>query len=328
MPSRRVLIVSPALAAANNGNWRTASRYARMLRPAFHTRVLALWRGEPADVLLALHARRSAQSIADWAQAHGSASLGLVLTGTDLYRDLGQDPVALRSLELAGALVVLQDSAPGVLPPAAQAKAHVIYQSAPRRLPLPRAAAHLRALMVGHLRDEKDPLTYLAAAQALQRQPGILLDHIGAALDPALGLAVRRCAGRCPQYRWLGELPHGLTRRHIARAHVLVHPSRIEGGAHVIVEAVRSDTPVLASRIDGNVGMLGPDYRGYFAPGDAAGLARLLQQCRADPAFLAGLQAQCAAREWLFEPQRERELLGAVVAGLASATQDHDPISN
>ena len=47
----------------------------------------------------------------------------------------------------------------------------------------------------------------------------------------------------------------------------------MEGGAHVILEAVQSGTAVLASRIDGNVGMLGPAHEGYFEVGDDAGLA-------------------------------------------------------
>ena len=64
----------------------------------------------------------------------------------------------------------------------------------------------------------------------------------------------------CPNYRWLGALPHEATRRHIQQAHLMIHTSRMEGGAHVIIEAVVSGTPVLASRIDGNIGMLGDDF--------------------------------------------------------------------
>jgi len=95
---------------------------------------------------------------------------------------------------------------------------------------------------------------------------------------------------------------------------VLVHTSAIEGGAHVVMEAVCSGTPVIASRVDGNVGMLGAGYEGYFPHGDAAALARLLQACRDtqasdDPAqgLLARLRAQCALRAPLFAPQKERE---------------------
>jgi glycosyltransferase involved in cell wall biosynthesis len=88
----------------------------------------------------------------------------------------------------------------------------------------------------------------------------------------------------------------------------------MEGGAHVVIEAVRSGTPVLASRIDGNVGLLGEDHAGYFPVGDGAALAALLQRCRDDPAMLLGLQRQCDARAARLHPSRERATLLALVA--------------
>jgi glycosyltransferase involved in cell wall biosynthesis len=124
----------------------------------------------------------------------------------------------------------------------------------------------------------------------------------------------------CPAYRWLGAQSHAQARRTIAGARALVHPSRIEGGANVVIEAVRSRVPVLASRIDGNVGLLGADYAGYFALGDAAALAALMRRFLADAAFAAQLSAQCAARESLFRPAAERHAVRALVQGLATRT--------
>jgi putative glycosyltransferase (TIGR04348 family) len=317
-----VLIISPALAEANNGNWQTAWRWSRLLRPLFRTTIASQWPDAAvpdADVMLALHARKSAASALAWARAKGSKKLSLVLTGTDLYRDIHTDASAQRALQCSAALVVLQECAPQALPKALQSKAQVIFASAPRRATLIKSSRHLRALMVGHLRDEKDPLTYLRAATRLAFRPDIALDHIGDALEPALGQAAQLTASGCPQYRWLGGLAHGPTRSRIQRAHVLVHPSKMEGGAHVIVEAVQSGTPVLASRIEGNVGMLGPDYSGYFALGDDGALAALLQRCQDEADFLPLLRQQCAARAALFEPQREQGLLRQLVAGLAAA---------
>ena len=77
---------------------------------------------------------------------------------------------------------------------------------------------------------------------------------------------------------------------------------------------------MLASRIDGNVGLLGADYVGYFEPGDAAGLATLLRQARASQGqangLLAHLAAQCALRAPLFAPAAERQALLGLVAEL------------
>ena len=132
-------------------------------------------------------------------------------------------------------------------------------------------------------------------------------------LEPSLGDAAQACAAAHPGYRWLGARPHAETLRRIRQAHVLVHTSRMEGGAHVVLEAVRRGTPVLASRIAGNVGMLGAGYGGYFPPGDAQGLAAWLEQVRDAPAMLKALAAQCEARAPLFDPARERATLRQIL---------------
>jgi len=96
----------------------------------------------------------------------------------------------------------------------------------------------------------------------------------------------------------------------------LVHMSRVEGGANVVIEALRSHTPVLASRIDGNVGLLGADYDGCFEPGDATALAALMLRFIAEPAFAAHLAAQCALREPRFRPAVERAAVRALLHDL------------
>lgn len=324
MPSPRVLIVSPAAAAANNGNWHTAWRWSQMLRPALDVTIAQHWNGEPFDVMLALHARRSADSIARWAQAkgapHQTPGLGVVLTGTDLYRDIQTDTSAQASLRYASRLVVLQECGAEALPVECRPRARVIFQSAAAHEALPRPPAPLRVLMVGHLRDEKSPQTLFEAARLLQRHTDIVIEHIGDALEPAWGVQARACMADCPRYRWLGGMAHSDTLTKIAQAHVLVHTSRMEGGAHAILEAVCSATPVLASRIPGNVGMLGADYDGYFALGDAAGLANLLLRCRAGVARSDGLHArlsrQCAQRAPLFSPATEQAAVETLVQDL------------
>src|SRR5688572_19434747 len=82
----RVCIVSPALAAANNGNWHTAARWHRFLSPMARVDITSAWEGQPVDVLIALHARRSGDAVARFRAAHPQRPLAVVLTGTDLYR--------------------------------------------------------------------------------------------------------------------------------------------------------------------------------------------------------------------------------------------------
>ena len=324
MALKRVVIVSPASARENNGNWQTASRWAHFLRARYDVSIVHEWTPAlPApDLLIALHARRSAASLAAYTQAQPRRPSVLVLTGTDLYRDIATDPQAQASLRHASALVLLQDAGLALLPEALRAKARVIYQSAPALSPHkhPPVRRFLPIAMIGHLRDEKDPLTFIRAA-ALVDNPKARMIHIGGALDPALGEAAAAAQAANPRYQWLGNLAHGATRQRLKRSHAMVIASRMEGGANVIIEAVTSGVPVLASDISGNRGMLGDDYEGYFAPGDAQALARLIDRSIGDSAFYQRLRRQCAARAALFAPAAEQAALLGLVDNLLDTHQ-------
>ncbi|MDB5901086.1 MAG: putative glycosyltransferase [Ramlibacter sp.] len=325
-----LVIVSPALANANNGNGRTAQRWAQALAPRYRVRIANAWGpldGGGDTLMLALHARRSAASIAAWARAHPGRGLAVVLTGTDLYQDLARDGDARRSLELAQRLVVLQECGADALGEAHRGKTRVVFQSAPAQPPATKSREALDVVMVGHLRAVKSPQTLFGAADLLRGEPGIRFTHIGHG-DGDIGLAAqaRATARECPNYQWLGALPHAQTMERIRSSHLLVHTSALEGGAHVIMEAVRCGTPVLASEVPGNVGMLGRGYAGYFPHGDAPALAALLRECRAgqseqDPAasLLVTLAAQCELRAPLFDPAAEREALLSLLQELESA---------
>ena len=309
---------------ANNGNWHTAQRWSKFLSGHCDTALVKSWPPEsrhataaPApQAMIALHARRSAESIRAWAQTCPEKPLIVVLTGTDLYRDIQHDAAAQESLALASHLVVLQEAGLQALPEQWRSKTRVIFQSAPGLKPAAKSSQRFRAVMVGHLRSEKDPLTFMQAAAQLHGD-NIYLDQIGDALEATFAVQAIEAHRQNPHYRWLGGLPRAVTRQRIKRAHVLVNCSVMEGGAHVILEAVQSGTPVLASRISGNVGMLGADYAGYFPVGDAPALAALVRHCAAEPEFLALLQGQCTRRAPLFAPDTEqRHVLNLVLSAI------------
>jgi putative glycosyltransferase (TIGR04348 family) len=317
-PKTAVTIVSPALRAANNGNWRTAWRWSRFLRSRFDVEVCSEFasRASP-QCLIALHARRSADAVARHAQACADSPRVVVLTGTDLYRDLPGDAQARRSLDLATHLVVLQDAALDALEPQHRRKCRVIWQSAPRLAPGTPRTRTFDVVLVGHMRAEKDPATPMRAIAQLPADSRLRLIHIGEALTEEYGQAARELMRHAwpsvQRYVWLGGRTHPQTRRRIRDAHAMVISSIMEGGANVIVEAITCGVPVLASRVPGNVGMLGADYDGYFPPGDDAALAGLMDRASRDSAFLAHLRRQCAARGPLFEPARERAEVNRLV---------------
>ena len=305
--------MTPGTRESNNGNWRTARRWAGFLAGVARPIVQTGWDGTPADVLIALHAKKSADSIARFKASFPDGRIVLVLTGTDLYRDLSTGPEVRRSLGLADRIVALQEDAVNHVPREFRRKCTVIYQSANLLAPRAKPRGRIDCAVVGHLRGEKDPVTLWRALERLDPQLPIRIRHVGDALEPRLEREAKAVMARDPRYRWLGPLPHGLARGVIRKAHVLIHPSTMEGGANVIVEAVLSGTPVLASRMSGNVGMLGRRYPGYFEVGDAEGLARGLTALCAYPSALRKLAAACQERRHLFAPAAERAAVRALV---------------
>ncbi|HSD41036.1 MAG TPA: selenoneine biosynthesis selenosugar synthase SenB [Burkholderiales bacterium] len=310
----RIAIVTPSAASTRTGNRHTAQRYAAFLRAAGHrVRVASAWDGAACDLMIALHARKSHDSIARFRAHHPWHPLLVVLTGTDLYRDIRTDPSAQASLEMASLLVSLQEMGRLELARRLRAKVRVIYQSArvSRRATPPRR--RFRVCVLGHLRDEKDPFRAALALTHLPEAPAVEVVHVGDALTPAMADEARGLMRADSRYRWVGGVPHSRALAWLARSHLLVVSSRMEGGANVICEAARAGVPVVASRVPGNVGMLGRGYPGYYPLEDDRALARLIARASADARFYTRLKAGVAARRGLFTPASERRGLLAVV---------------
>jgi len=304
----RIAIICPAPPGSLSGNRVTALRWARILRDlGHHVTISGQYDGGGPDLLVALHARRSAKTARDFHKRWPDRPLVVALTGTDVYHDIHHDAAARRSLELATRLTVLQPLAIEQLPAGIRGKARVIHQSVIRTPgPIRRRRDTFDVCVAGHLREVKDPFRTALSSRLLPAASRIRVMHAGAALEE--GMAEQARAEECanPRYHWLGELSRARTRRLIAASRLLVLTSRMEGGANVISEAVVDGVPVLSSRIDGSVGLLGEDYPGYFPVGDTQALAGLLERAESDRAFYRGLQARCRRVARLFRPARER----------------------
>ncbi len=318
----RIAIVTPAARGTRTGNLHTAQRWAAILRAAGHRVVVRNeWRPEDdADLLLALHARRSHASIARFARRHPERPLIVALTGTDLYRDIRTSAQARASLRSAHRLIALQPMAARELGPELRRKLHVVVQSSATRLAHRPVKRGLRVCVIGHMRREKDPLR---AAKALARVPkteDIHIVQLGAALDESMAVRARRLMRNEPRYRWLGSVRHTRALGWLASSHLMVISSLMEGGANVVCEALRIGVPVLASRIPGNIGLLGKDYPGYFTPGDEHTLARLMLRAANDPGFLDSLKQRVSRLRDSVAPQREAASLLAALGLQSSAS--------
>mgnify|MGYP001764784801 CR=1 FL=1 len=301
-----IVLITPYGAESKSGNWHTAARWTAFLREAGHqVDVATVWNNEPADLMIALHARRSAASIHAFAAKHPDKPLIVVLTGTDLYRDIRHDADAKMSLKLAHRLVVLQDKGLEELAPELAQKTRVIYQSAPDIPPQPKSRDTFEVLVIGHLREEKDPFRPVLAAALLPEQSRIRITHLGRALSSDMEAKARELESKIPRWHWQDEIPHEDVMVRLSRAHLMIISSLMEGGANVICEALAADVPVIASDIPGNIGMLGDTYPGYYPVGVEHRLAQSLIKAETDPDFYAELIRHCRERRVLMTPDRE-----------------------
>lgn len=317
----KIALITPAAATSRYGNRNTAVRWAELLRELGHQVVVQeKWNGRNVDLMLALHARRSHDSIIRYAERYPERPLILALTGTDLYRDIRESANAQESLELATRMIVLQDMGLRELVSHLRRKTRVIYQSCEPVAKQPPIRSSFEIIISGHLREEKDPFCGAAALAYLPAASRIRITHIGGAREPAMAAEARRWMKLEPRYHWLGELQHSQALATLARGRAMLISSRMEGGANVVSEALMARVPVIASRIPGNVGMLGRDYRGYYPAGNARALARLLRRLETDTELLATLRQQCAERRKLISRSRERMNLRALLSELRKKT--------
>jgi len=322
----KIVVVTPAPAGSSLGNRVSSVRYARILRKlGARVTVVTEYADQPADLLVALHARRSAASVRRFHQLHPTTPIIVVMTGTDLYRDLPKSKAALHSMELATRLVVLQPMGVRAIPARLRHKVHSIVQSAEplrrrsnksKRYKAATRRKKFRVLQLAHLRPVKNPWLVARAARLLPENSTIEVVHAGAPLQAGSAKQALRNAELSPRYRWIGGVPRSRARQLLAGSQLLVLSSKLEGGANVICEALAMDVPVVCSRIPGSIGLLGADYPGFFPPGNAAALAKLLHRAASDNAFYQKLRSACRQRKPLVAPARElqgwRELLRSI----------------
>ncbi|MFQ5733592.1 MAG: selenoneine biosynthesis selenosugar synthase SenB [Planctomycetaceae bacterium] len=304
----RLLIVTPAARHSRRGNRVTAVRWAGLLRQLGHrVEVAESFAGQRADVLIALHARKSAKSVRDFRAVSRDAPILLTLTGTDLYAGLQRSKAALNSLRLADRLIVLQADAVNHLPKLQRGKACVIVQSceSPRTRPAPLTSA-FEVCVSGHLRAVKDPFRTEMASRLLPSDSRIRVTHLGAAMTETMRRSAEARMRTNPRYRWLGEQPRWKARRMLARSRLVVLSSKLEGGANVVSEAVAAEVPLLVSEVSGNIGLLGDDYAGCFPVGDTAALSRLLLRAETDSRYYRKLTSQIRRLRPMVRPDRER----------------------
>lgn len=278
-----------------------------------------MWSGRNADLLIALHAYRSHSSIMEFRNQYPDKPIVLILTGTDIYRDIAVRSEVLLSMELANQLIVLQTSALDSIPSYLRHKASVIYQSVEIDVPETIAAVDFQVTVIGHLREEKDPFCIARSLPLLAPDSAIQVLHLGKAMNEQMELTARGHHEKLDRYQWIGEVSHADALKLLSESRLMVISSRMEGGAHVVSESIALSVPVIASDIPGNRGLLGDDYLGYYPVGDELALADLLSCCETKPDFYASLKKQINLRKHLIHPERELQSIQEMLIKLTGS---------
>lgn len=306
-----IRLLSPNRFNVRNGNAVTSERWRSFFEDLGHRVVTGPESaGEPCDLLVAFNAYKNREAIRNAVNSGAAPRIVICLTGTDLYRDLKDDPSAVFVLHHADQLVVLHPLALDDVPPDVRGKTMVIFQSSvpPGAHPV-RETEHFDVCVIAHLRQVKDPLRAAHAARLLPRESKIRISLVGKALSDALGEEAEREMAENPRFRWLGEKSAKGTAEILLKSRLLVVSSLFEGGANVVSEAVVSGVPVIATHMACMRGLLGADYPGLFPVGDTRRLAELLLRAETDPGFYDDLAERCRRESYKFDPVLERESL-------------------
>lgn len=317
----KIHLVTPAKQNSRNGNRTSARRWAGMLRSRGHkVDIDTEYNGEAIDLLIALHAWRSANSIERYRRLYPQGPLIVALGGTDVNTFLKTQPATtLNSIRTADALVCLHDLIAEELPVEQRSKLQVIRQSAlPLSSPRKPAKRYFDICVIGHLRKEKDPFRSALAARQLPASSRLRVIHLGKAHDKKWARQAKQEMQENPRYLWKGEVPAWRVRQEFKRSQLMVISSNQEGGANVVSEAIVAGVPVIAADIAGNVGLLGADYPGYYPVGDERSLADLLHRAETKPGWLIGLAEHCRRLEPLFTAETEAGAWAALVDSVAS----------
>ncbi len=313
----KLCVASPYPLSELKGNTVTTERIVALLRAAGHAaRASHLFDGEDADVLIALHAVKGAPAVFEFRKKFPRGKVVILITGTDLYESLpAGSEVGERALEMADRIVVVQEAAVRRFAESLREKVRVIPASLD---PIMSALPEKRELsassesssssscfaisVLGHPRAVKRPFLTIEAIAKHPEWSDLEVWQIGEALDPESRERGREWVARDSRYRWFGGLAREEALALCAKSALTVNSSILEGGANAIVEAMTMGVPILASRIEGNVGLLGEDYAGYFEEGK---LDEAIQVARDRRFQLQDWVAQASARLPLFSPESE-----------------------
>ncbi|HEY4027094.1 MAG TPA: glycosyltransferase family 1 protein [Candidatus Dormibacteraeota bacterium] len=194
-------------------------------------------------------------------------------TADDLTRLHGVDPARLRVVPLGGG------EPPRCDPSAEAARARLAELGVDGPF----------VLHVGRVEPRKNQV---AALEAVERLPDLLLVSVGSVVDAGMGARL----AASPRCRQLGRLPDADVEALYAGAEALVFPSLYEGFGLPVLEAMRRGLPVVTAAVSSLPEVAGDAAVYVDDPHDAAALATAIEEALAGRARLTRLGREQAAR--------------------------------
>jgi len=274
--------------------------------------------GCEAEMLVALNAWRSAEAVLAFKECNPTGQVVIKVTGTELSRDPQSTEwlLANNTIKAAEVLVFSQPQAQRIAEAQfgdLEAKSHLIYPSTEVPLELnhqrdwqKQEGRKLSIILAGNAREEKNP----AFLSRLQESSNDLENRISVKwfgeADTCSRSIFKELKQSAKWFQWKGGLTQKELWEEMTQADLLLNVSSEEGGANAICESISMGLPVLASRIPGNVGLLGEDYPGYFGLNDPQQLQDLIDQIHEEQDFYALLGEAVNQRAALFSYENER----------------------
>lgn len=301
----KVCVASPYPLSDLKGNSVTTARIVRVLdEGGIEARGSHGYDGEPTDILITLHAIKGAPALFDFKKRKPKGKVVILLTGTDIYQGLPKgSKMGEDALREADRIVVRQEAAILRLPEQVRAKTVVIRPSLdPIAVKPSPSQSRFIISVVGHLRPVKRPFLTIETLAQHPEWSDVEVWQIGQALDEEMRKTAEFWAEEDGRYRWFGGVPRMESLALCCKSSLTINSSILEGGANAVLEAMTMGVPVLASRIEGNVGLLGNDYPGYFEEGRMAKALQAIMDQRVD---LDEWNRLLADRLRLFSRERE-----------------------
>jgi glycosyltransferase involved in cell wall biosynthesis len=170
-------------------------------------------------------------------------------------------------------------------------------------------------LWIANVKPNKQPEAFMRLGSACLDMPKVRFLMIGHPLPHAgLQSAFERAAAAIPNLTYLGRLPLEEVNVLIARSHVLVNTSLIEGFPNTFIQAWMRQVPVLSLNVDPDQ-LLEHQGIGFCARGDEAILLRTLRDWLNDESLRSSIGCRAQAYAQAEHSERNLEPLVELISG-------------